>query len=182
MVVPPRRIAWLAGGAAAVLAVGILIQQQTATTGKTISDTEPPVVRKTSGPADSRPGKPTRQLGAPAIQNLPDLPSPIEPPHAPGSPENQDWITQRISELDDLAWYDDPESLGKILTELRNPLLEIRAAALSATRAFGSRDAIPYLAAISRETKDPLEQKAIADLIEHLNLPTVLEQVNGDFD
>lgn len=182
MVVLPRRIALLAGGTAVVLAAGILILQRSTPIGKTTSSKEPPPARKTSGPVDARPGKPPRLPTVSALQNLPDLPAPVEPPHPPGSPENQDWITQRISELDDLSWYDDPGALGRILTELRNPLPEIRAAALSATRSFGSRDAIPYLHAIFRETKDPLEQKAIADLITHLNLPTVLEQFKGDFE
>ncbi len=159
-----RRFRLLAAGAALALAAAILIHKQSSPVATSDSSAKPPLSVRNTGRAETRPAKP-----------LPNLPSPVESPHPSGSADKQDWIEKRISELDQLAWLDDSESLGKILAELRNPVPEIRAAALEATRAFGSREAIPHLDALSRDTKDPLEQKAIDDLIDHLKLPTLLE-------
>jgi HEAT repeats len=108
------------------------------------------------------------------------LPKPVYSPHVSGSLEGEEWVTARITAIQDLGWFDDAESLRKILAELRNPLPEIRAAAVAATRAYGSRDAIPYLTIKAEETGDPLEQKALMDLVEHLKLPTVVEQLESE--
>lgn len=172
-------ILWLAGGLVAVLAAGLLIKQPSG--DALVDSTEAPSpVRPPGDPSANRPAKPPRQPSLPTLRNLPALPAPENPPHAPGSPAQRDWIEKRAGELESLAWNHDPESLGKILTELRNPLPEIRAVALEATKAFGSRDAVPYLEAISRDTADPLEQKEITRLIEYLNLPTLLEQTDSN--
>ena len=109
-----------------------------------------------------------------------DLPAPVPSPYSPGSAADGDWTAARIAAIHELEWFDDADSLQKILAELRNPLPQIRAAALEATRAFGSRDAIPHLAKRAAETGDLLEQKALMDLIEHLKLPTVVEQLEED--
>ncbi|MES2439538.1 MAG: HEAT repeat domain-containing protein [Verrucomicrobiota bacterium] len=138
--------------------------------------------QKSPGPAAKKSPRPTGRPDVFSAHRLPELPPPVEPPHPAGSVENQDWITTRTSELNDLSWFDDADSLRRILAELRNPLPEIRAAALEATKEFGSRDAIPYLAIIAEGTRDPAEQKAIADLIEYLNLPTMLERSEGDIE
>ncbi|MEO5914699.1 MAG: HEAT repeat domain-containing protein [Luteolibacter sp.] len=180
MPTPRGRIPLLAGGAAVLLAAAMLILQRSSPGGKQEPNAAPSAVRKSSTPAENRTSVPSRRPPPYGLLNLPALPAPVEPPYPPGSPDNREWIDNCITRLDDLAWRDDPESLAKILAELRNPLPEIRAAALKATRAFGSRDAIPYLEAISRDTTDPLQQKALSDLIEHLNLPTVLEQSDWD--
>lgn len=119
--------------------------------------------------------KPERR---PATQPLAELPPPAEPP--PGSPDNANWAAERIEELEKLAWFDDAASLQKIMAELRSPLPEIRAAALAATRAFGSRDAVPYLEQAALGTSDPAERKALADAIEYLKLPTLLEEQIGE--
>lgn len=137
--------------------------------------------------AQKRPAIPDRKTAdsprrppASSPAGLPALPPPVESPSLPGSPAEREWIATRISELNDLSWFDDFASLSKILAELRNPLPEIRIGALHATKAFGSHDAVPYLEIISRELRDPVEQKAIADVIEYLNLPTLLERFEGD--
>ena len=174
-----NRVPWYACGVGLLLLAGVLVHLRTESPGNTKLPTPPPPNRKSSVSTDTREAAPRRQP-SPALQKLPDLPAPIVSPNPPGSTADQEWIENRTDELDDLAWFDDPESLGKILTELRNPLPEIRAAALKATRDFGSRDAIPYLEAISSDSKDPLEQKALQDLIEHLNLPTLLEESGVD--
>jgi|GEM_PF-4824085 len=109
--------------------------------------------------------------------SLPELPSPVASPFLPGAVGNEEWIASRTAELDRLAWFDDTESLHKILAELRNPLPEIRTAALAATLAFSNRDSIPYLEMIARETRDPQEVKAITDAVEHLKLPTMVEEL-----
>ena len=121
--------------------------------------------------------KPTHRPAANLRKDLPDLPRPVESPYPPGAAENQEWIETRVAELDRLAWFDDFASLEKILAELRNPLPEIRTAALAATLAFSSRESIPYLEVLARETRDPQEQKALTDAIEHLKLPTMVEEL-----
>jgi hypothetical protein len=109
-----------------------------------------------------------------------NLPAPADPPHTAGSPAHQEWIDARIAELDELAWQEDSASLQKILTEIRSPESAIRAAAIAATREFGSRDAVPYLRAIADETRDPAESKVLTELIEYLDLPTIVEQAEQD--
>lgn len=121
-----------------------------------------------------------RQVSRPAARQ--GLPAPVASPHPPGSPADGDWTTARIAAIHELEWFDDAASLQKILAELRNPLPQIRAAALEATRAFGSRDAIPHLTTCAAETGDLLEQKALMDLIEHLKLPTVVEELDANTD
>jgi HEAT repeats len=158
------RLPLLASGAAVGLLAAILIYQQLSSVDQSEIDAEKSPT-EISLPRSLKP-----------IKERPEIPAPSALPNPLGSPDNQDWIEKRITALDQLAWRDDPESLGKILAELRNSVPEIRAAALAATRAFDSRDAIPYLDELSRDSKDPLEQKALTDLIEHLKLPTLLEQ------
>ena len=108
------------------------------------------------------------------------LPEPTKSPHSPGSAEDTEWTSAHIAAIHELEWFDDTESLRKILAELRSPIAEIRTAALDATRAFGSREAIPHLATRAAETGDPLEQKALNELIEYLKLPTVVEQLDQE--
>ena len=133
------------------------------------------------GWAENLPDQPPRKLPRPAADaprsRLAGLPAPVESPYLAGSAENEDWIEARTAELDDLAWFEDAESLGKIQAELLNPLPEIRAAALAAIVSFGSRDSIPILEAVAGRTRDSLEQKALGDAIEHLKLPTVIEEL-----
>ena len=176
-----NRITWYTCGVTLLLLAGGVIYQQVEPPNRNSTSTGSLPARKSSVSQDSR-GMATRAGRPQALQKLPELPAPIVSPHSTGSDEDQEWIAKRIDELDALTWFDDFESLGKILTELRNPLPEIRAAALDATRDFGSRDAIPYLEAISSDSKEPLEQKAIQDLIEFLKLPTLLEEssINSD--
>jgi hypothetical protein len=114
------------------------------------------------------------------LSDLPPLPAPQRPPHPPGSTENEQWIAATTDALDTLAWEDDADSMRKILAELRSPLPEIRAAALNATLDFDDPTAIPYLRAISNDTADPLEQKEIADLIAHLELPSLIETLETE--
>lgn len=177
----PNPVRWFACGVAIVLLVGVLIRLQTAAPENTSNPAEASPLRKSSAPTHTREADP-RDLPVPqvSLEMLPDLPAPILSSNPPDSTAHQEWIEKRIDELADLAWFEDQDSLAKILTELRNPLPEIRAAALGATRDFGSRDAIPYLEAFSRDSQDPLEQKAIRELIEHLNIPTFLEQSDSN--
>ena len=102
----------------------------------------------------------------------------MPPPYPADSPEYQDWITTRIANLNALAWYDDADSLHRILAELSNPLPEIRAAALTATIAFGSRDAIPRLEQLAAQSGDPKQQQALTDAIAYLKQPTLLEKLD----
>jgi hypothetical protein len=166
--------------AAVILATAIFLiprHGQAPTTG------EPPVARhspqKSRTAADDSVFKTHRRLPSINWGGLPELPPPVDSPYPPAAAESEEWIAGRVAELDRLAWFDDSESLHKILSELRNPLPEIRAAALAATLAFSSRESIPYLEAIARETRDPQEQKALTDAIEHLKLPTLIEELES---
>lgn len=134
-------------------------------------------------PPATAPAAPAREIpkpDRPTHPSLPELPAPAAPPLVAGSPDNATWTAERITELEKLAWFDDAASLQKILAELYSPLPEIRAAALAATRAFGSRDAVPYLEQAANGTSDPQERKALADAIEYLKLPTLLEEQIGE--
>lgn len=115
-------------------------------------------------------------------QGLPELPPPAVPPHAPGSAENQNWITDRIAGLENAAWFDDPESMRQILAELRSPLPEIRTAARAAITTFSSREAVPYLEMIAATTYEERERLELVEVIDFLKLPTLtehLEQQDG---
>ena len=171
----------MAGAAAAILAIGLIIW-------KSGSDADPPVDRSvatthTRG-AVPLPRRDSPRIRAPRdelrLSDLPPLPAPQAPPHPPGSTSNEDWIAETITTLESLAWEDDPDSMRKILAELRSPLPEIRAAALNATRDFDDPAAIPYLRAISNDTADLLEQKEIAGLIETLELPSLIETLDQE--
>ncbi|NJM37095.1 MAG: HEAT repeat domain-containing protein [Akkermansiaceae bacterium] len=120
---------------------------------------------------------PAGRRAADRFTNFPEIPAPVISPHPPGSSENQRWIDERKGQLNDLSWFDDADSLRKILAELQNPLPEIRSAALAAVRDFGSRDAVPYLQAVAAKTKDPGELKSLEEAIEHLETPSILEHL-----
>jgi hypothetical protein len=175
MISKPGQARWKVAGATVILLATVLFFW------KTQDGQEIPADRAATTPAgsgnppprpDSARNRPTREL---PLADLPALPAPQRPPHPPGSADNRDWIDTTITTLDTLAWEDDAESMRKILAELRSPEPEIRAAALEATRDFDDPAAIRYLRAISNDTVDPLEQKEIAELIKHLQLPSLIE-------
>jgi len=167
-----RRHATLVAGLAVLAAIVIIVisrglgpsgdpgRSHIAGTEKTL----PPVGKKSARP-------PSRNIQISAV----DIPAPAQPPHPAGDEQNLDWITQRISDLNELAWFEDEASLYQILGELRNPLPEIREAALEATKTFGSTAAIPTLAALAAETQDSAEQKAINEVIEYLKIPPMID-------
>ena len=112
-------------------------------------------------------------------KNLTVISHPMESPYPAGATENEQWIADQIARLNRLSALDDSVSLSSILAELRNPLPEIRSAAYSAVRAFGSREPIPYLEQMRRETSDTADQQALTDTIEHLKLPTMVEALES---
>ncbi len=172
-----RLLGTLVAGVALLVATFVLISRESAPSS---ADRAAQLTVSRAKSPSAREGKNPRMPHRPLLEDLPDLRPPVESPNLAGSPANQDWIATRTGELDKLAWFDDAESLGHILSELRNSLPEIRAAALSATLAFGSRDAVPYLEAIAADSKDPIEQKALTDVAERLKLPTVLEHLEEE--
>lgn len=173
----------VAGAVVVILAVGLILWKSQS--GQPISTSQPldPASSKVSSSPHARPRRDVPRDTAPRqprLTDLPGLPSPGVPPHSPGSPENEAWIEQQIDALDALAWEDDSESLRKILAELRGPLPEIRAAALKAALDFDDPAAIPFLSAISRDTVDPLEQRNIDEVIETLELPSLIETLEAE--
>lgn len=167
----------LAGVLVALVAAGFLVSRQS---GSTVTD--PPatsVARKSEIlPARETP-RPVRRDAESRWGNLPELPPAALSPHPPGSVENQNWITERITALDDAAWLDDPEAMRSILAELRNPQPEIRAAARAAITAFGSGEAVPYLEMTATTTYDDTERQELAKVIDFLKLPTLTEGLEG---
>jgi hypothetical protein len=97
--------------------------------------------------------------------------------NAPGlnSQDHAEYVKDRSFELYKLSAFNDNNSLLQILAELNNPDKEIRAAALEATRQFGSRDAIPTLVEQANHTEDPREKVALLDAAEWLKLTTLTE-------
>ena len=168
----------LAGAAILLTVIFLITRQARPATGPGQPVSPPSSKNTTQLEADQIP-KPTHRPATTSRQVLPDLPRPVESPYPPGAAENQEWIETRVAELDRLAWFDDFASLEKILAELRNPLPEIRTAALAATLAFSGRESIPYLEVLAKETRDPQEQKALTDAIEHLKLPTMVEELEN---
>lgn len=170
-----RQHATLFIGLAVLAATGIIIFRGLGTS-KDPSRAIASEIEKSPLPAGKKSVRPSSQ----SIQiSAGDIPAPAQPPHPAGDEANLDWITQRISDLNDLAWFEDEASLRKILGELKNPLPEIREAALEATKTFGSTAAIPTLAALAAETQDPAEQKTINEVIEYLKIPPMLDE-NGE--
>jgi HEAT repeats len=135
--------------------------------------TTPAVAKKQARPSVNK------ESAAHTSPQILDLPPPSVSPDSTDAPETQEWVDSRVHELSDLAWFDDAESLKKILAELSNPNPEIRTAALAATREFGSREAVPYLQAIAEKSTNSAEKNSLAELIEFLNLPTVVEQLDN---
>lgn len=166
-----RRHATLLIGLAVLTVVGIIISRGLGPS-KDSSRSSPPEIEKSlppTGKKNVRPPSRTIRISAG------DIPAPTQPPHPAGDEENLDWITKRISDLNELAWFEDEASLRQILGELKNPLPEIREAALEATKTFGSKAAIPTLASVAAETQDPMEQKAINEVIEYLKIPPMID-------
>jgi len=168
-------LCWLAGSAALGVAVFLLgYGFRPATDTNRRADVPP----HRHDPPDKPQFAPSRRPPGALKPRPPELPAPVPPPYPADSPEQQDWIATRIADLNALAWYDDAESLHRILAELSNPLPEIQAAALTATIAFGSRDAIPYLEQLAAQARDPKQQQALTEAIAYLRQPTLLEKLD----
>jgi len=165
---------WLGGGAALAAAVFLLGYHC-----RPAADVPPLAAGAPTRhePPGQPPFAPSRRLSGSLKPGPPDVPAPVPCPHPADSPEQQEWIAARIAELNGLAWYDDPDSLRRILAELSNPLPEIQAAALSATISFGSRDAIPCLEQLAARCRDSKQQQALNDAITYLKRPTLIEKL-----
>jgi hypothetical protein len=117
-------------------------------------------------------------------------PSVADPRRAPAVPathtsaddadaKREAYVEARTAELQDLARKSDPASLATLLSEVRNPDLEIREAALDALSQSGNRGAIPGLEQAAAQTENSKEKRAIQDVIEFLKLPTLTETLRG---
>ncbi len=93
--------------------------------------------------------------------------------------ENEDYVSNRISELEDLGMTDDPHSLAEIESEFDNRDPRIQKAAVAAAIQFGSRDAIPALQDAYRHFDDPEQKLNIQKAIDFLELPSMAEAGNA---
>ncbi len=172
---------WLLFGGLAILATAVVFfLRQTSPAPAPHPLQKSRVTNRVTNPINPENRSELQQRSTTSSANFPKISAPTLSPHLAGTAENQQWIDERKEQLNDLSWFDDADSLSKILAELQNPLPEIRAAALIAVRDFGSRDAVPYLQAVAAKTANPTELKSLEELIEHLNLPTVIEQLEGN--
>jgi hypothetical protein len=133
----------------------------------------PPVVVTEAPLAPSSPAPKPAVSASPAIVR--PQAGPEQPRGATDSPEYMAWLRENQSRLMELSAHDDPESLQAILTELTSPDPHIRKTALTATRQFGGRDAIPYLQALAERTDDAREKVKILDTIGFLKMPSLTE-------
>ncbi|GAA5130204.1 hypothetical protein JIN84_04385 [Luteolibacter yonseiensis] len=170
-----RSHATLLAGLAVLAATAIVISRGLGPSGDPGRAARAGAVESPLPAAKKSPRPPSRAIRISADE----IPAPTQPPHPAGDEENLDWITQRVSDLNELAWFEDEASLRQILGELKNPLREIREAALEATKTFGSTAAIPTLSALAEETPDPVEQKTINEVIEYLKVPPMIDE-DGD--
>lgn len=88
---------------------------------------------------------------------------------------HEEYVQQRISELQTLQMNDDRNSLQEILSELTNADRPIRQAAREAAVQFGDRSAIPFLKERAEQTDDPVEKADLLAAADYLSLPTLSE-------
>ena len=126
------------------------------------------------------PESPAKDLSA-NLQPLPQpppLPAPAPvPAPAPAptlSPEDQiAAINAEVERLRLAGLSDNPADLQIILADLNNPEKEIREAAISAAKQFGSTNAIPALLTAATNTADPAEKIELLDAANFVALPSI---------
>lgn len=118
--------------------------------------------------------KPAEVAPAPAITSVAPTPTPAPAPvvvKKTVTPEEREVaINAEKDRLFEWEMNDDPESLSKILGDLTHPEKEIRLAAIEATKQFGSKDAIPTLKELVKNTDDTEEQAALLEAADFLSL------------
>jgi hypothetical protein len=77
----------------------------------------------------------------------------------------------QIDQLDEWSRNNDKQSLSNIVSRLTSPDKEVRAAAIEATKQFGSAEAIPSLKAASESVESLQEKIDYLEAIEFLSLP-----------
>ena len=107
-------------------------------------------------------------VSAPPTQMAPP-PAPVLP-HVMTDEERHDAIEAEVEHLQELSRNDDPQSLSSILLDLTNSEKEVRAAAIEATKQFGSSNAIPALKAAAVNSTDPEEEVAMLEAANFLTL------------
>jgi hypothetical protein len=77
---------------------------------------------------------------------------------------------------------DDPRALEFLLQELERAHPAQIEPILNGVIQFGSRDAIPRLRALARETPDPEQRRALDEAADYLALPSLTELRRGEVD
>ena len=118
--------------------------------------------------------KPAEVAPAPAITSVAPTPTPAPAPvvvKKTVTPEEREVaINAEKDRLFEWEMNDDQESLSKILGDLTHAEKEIRLAAIEATKQFGSKDAIPTLKELVKNTDDTEEQAALLEAADFLSL------------
>lgn len=89
--------------------------------------------------------------------------------------ENENYVENRMNELENLGMTDDPGSLVTIESEFDSREPRIQKAAVAAAIQFGSRDAIPALQEAYLRFDDPGQKLDIKKAIDFLELPSMAE-------
>jgi len=92
--------------------------------------------------------------------------------------DHENYVANRITELENLAMTGDSNSLATIEFELDSRDPRIQEAAVAAVIQFGSRDAIPALRAAYEHLDDPVQKVRIQKAVDFLELPTQAETDN----
>jgi HEAT repeats len=118
--------------------------------------------------------KPAKIAPAPAITSVApapaSTPAPVVVKKTVTPEEREVAINAEKDRLFEWEMNDDPQSLSKILGDLTHPEKEIRLAAIEATKQFGSKDAIPTLKELVKNTDDAEEQAALLEAADFLSL------------
>ena len=134
--------------------------------------TAPPAESTTSQPQITKPAAVTSPAGnsAPAATT-----EALDKLTALQNQRHDEYVRQRINELNDLAMNEDAASHAVILSELTNADQAIRHAALEALIQTKDQSVIPRLQQIAEFTEDPEEKAALLEAIKFINLPSLTD-------
>jgi cytoskeletal protein RodZ len=114
----------------------------------------------------------------PAVSNttaMTNIPAAVAITPAIQDTNHTEYVQERVAELTSLAMNNDADSFNTIWSELSNPDKEIRAGALEAVIQFGDHTVSPRLRELAAQTQDPVEQAAILEAADYLDLPPITD-------
>jgi hypothetical protein len=116
-----------------------------------------------------------KEISAPAPPAVTNILAVITNLPAVNDKNHAEYVQERVAELTVLAMNNDSNSFNTIWSELSNPDREIRAGALEAVIQFGDHSVSPRLRELAAQTQDPVEQAAILQAADYLDLPPITD-------